>query len=515
MSGVTAILRRSSLAAAGENLMELYVGPSISSTSSRGFSSFAKRPVKLGTTILGHTKAGDRFSRISPVPLSAHMGTKWLITSKPSSNALPGPFGASSICRAYSSDTGIKPEVPIPPAEGSEVVSTGTSTWMDLLENARNSTIGVTTDAGKKVKEMTDVVTPHVQQFFEANPDLEKVVLPLGGTIFGTVMAWFVMPMILKRFHKYGSQNPISALLGNSTKTDASYHTSLWSALEDPAKYFITFMAFSEMAGVIAPSITPYFPQALRGAFVLSIVWFLHRWKANFITKAMTNQTALVTDRARLSAFNTVSSLGLIALGVMGLAEACGVAVQSILTVGGVGGVATAFAARDVMGNVLNGFSLQFSQPFSVGEYIKAGSIEGTVVEIGLTSTSLISPEKLPFTVPNSLFASQIIVNRSRAQSRVSVTKIPIRLEDIQKVPALSEEIRAMLRSNPKVILETDAPYCYLSKLENSYGELVIGCILQKMKKDELLYVEQDILLEAAKIIKSHGVEFGNTTQCC
>jgi small-conductance mechanosensitive channel len=34
-------------------------------------------------------------------------------------------------------------------------------------------------------------------------------------------------------------------------------------------------------------------------------------------------------------------------------------------------GVATAFAARDVMGNVLNGFSLQFSQPFSVGEYIK------------------------------------------------------------------------------------------------------------------------------------------------
>lgn len=34
-------------------------------------------------------------------------------------------------------------------------------------------------------------------------------------------------------------------------------------------------------------------------------------------------------------------------------------------------GVATAFAARDVLGNVLNGFSLQFSRPFSVGEYIK------------------------------------------------------------------------------------------------------------------------------------------------
>nr|CAB3485509.1 unnamed protein product [Digitaria exilis] len=38
------------------------------------------------------------------------------------------------------------------------------------------------------------------------------------------------------------------------------------------------------------------------------------------------------------SAFLKVTSLGLIGLGVMGLAEACGVPVQSILTVGGVGG---------------------------------------------------------------------------------------------------------------------------------------------------------------------------------
>ncbi|KAF7002896.1 hypothetical protein CFC21_018306 [Triticum aestivum] len=515
MSGCTAILRRSS-----QNLMELSIGSKSPGASLRGFNSCARGKAKPGNSVIGQMKAMDRFPPANGVsrammPLSAYMGTNWLNTSRPSFTALPGPLGVSSIRRAYSSDTGIKPDVPIvPPTETAEV-GTGGTTWMDIFENARNSAIDATTDAGKKVKEMTDAVTPHVQSFLEANPDLEKVVVPLGGTLCGTILAWFVMPIIFKRLHKYGSQNPISALLGNSVNTNASYSTSIWSALEDPAKYLITFMAFSEMAAVIAPSVSPYFPQALRGAFVLSVVWFLHRWKANFITKAMANQTALVTDRARLSAFNQVSSLGLIALGVMGLAEACGVAVQSILTVGGVGGVATAFAARDVLGNVLNGFSLQFSRPFSVGEYIKAGSIEGTVVEIGLTSTSMMSPEKLPFTVPNSLFSSQIIVNRSRAQWRVSVTKIPIKLEDIEKVPAVAEEIKSMLRSNPKVISETDAPYCYLSRLESSYGELVIGCILQKMRKDDLIYAEQDILLGAARIIKSHGVEFGSTTQCC
>ncbi|MCI03351.1 mechanosensitive ion channel protein 1 mitochondrial-like, partial [Trifolium medium] len=71
-------------------------------------------------------------------------------------------------------------------------------------------------------------------------------------------------------------------------------------------------------------------------------------------------------------------------------------------------GVATAFAARDVLGNVFSGLSMQFSKPFSIGDTIKAGSIEGQVVEIGLTSTSLLSPEKFPVIVPNSFFSSQV-----------------------------------------------------------------------------------------------------------
>lgn len=74
-------------------------------------------------------------------------------------------------------------------------------------------------------------------------------------------------------------------------------------------------------------------------------------------------------------------------------------------------------------------------------------------------------------------------MNRSRAKWRSNVTKIPIRIEDIEKVPAISEEIKVMLRSNPKVVLDSEAPapYCYLSRLESSYGELTIGCNLTKM----------------------------------
>lgn len=39
---------------------------------------------------------------------------------------------------------------------------------------------------------------------------------------------------------------------------------------------------------------------------------------------------------------------------------------------------------------------------------LQAGSVEGQVVEMGLTTTSLLTAEKFPVVVPNSLFSSQV-----------------------------------------------------------------------------------------------------------
>ncbi|XP_074580842.1 mechanosensitive ion channel protein 1, mitochondrial-like [Curcuma longa] len=173
--------------------------------------------------------------------------------------------------------------------------------------------------------------------------------------------------------------------------------------------------------------------------------------------------------------------------------DALGVLGQSIVTIGAIGGVATAFAARDIIGNLL-----------------VAGSVEGQVVEMGLTTTSLINPEKFPVIVPNSLFSSQVIVNKSRAQWFASLTKIPLRIEDIEKIPLISEEIKCMLKGYPKVFIGKDAPYCYLSRIEHSFAELTLGCNLKSMRKDELFAAEQDILLQAARIIRQHGAELGS-----
>lgn len=428
----------------------------------------------------------------------------------------PLHFGASTVFlnRAYSSRAGDKQDghwnATADTSSNNSADAVG-SDWVETLNHARQTAVDAAASVGNKAKELSDEIGPYLQQLYDSHPYLENVIIPVGGTLSATMAAWFIMPRILRKLHKYAVKSPFASLSWSSNKEPISYEKSLWSALEDPARYLITFMAFSQLGAIIAPTTSQYLPQAWRGAVVLSFVWFLHRWKTNFFSNAVANQVMVGLDRDKLTALEKVSSAGLLILGVMALAEACGVAVQSILTVGGVGGVATAFAARDILGNVLSGLSVQFSRPFSVGDDIKAGSVEGRVVEMGLTTTSLINPEKFPVIVPNSLFSSQVIINKSHAQCRASLRKIPVRIDDLEKIPLVSEEIKAMLRSNPNLFPGMDAPYCYISRIEDSFAELTLGCNLRNMRKDEFYAAEQDILLQAARIIKGHGAELGST----
>ncbi|XP_043698414.1 mechanosensitive ion channel protein 1, mitochondrial [Telopea speciosissima] len=429
----------------------------------------------------------------------------------------PGFLGNISSYRAYSSFFGGKrdgsqnPEVSAASDSNVDTSNVVANDWIDNVKHALQSATEVAAQTGQKVKEASDELTPHVQQLLDSNPYLRNILIPIGGTLTATMLAWLVMPRLLRKFHKYSMQGTAALLSGNLSEAHP-YEKSFWGALEDPVRYLFTFMAFSQLGVIVAPTTiaSHYIAQAWRGAVIISFVWFLHRWKANVFSRALTAQNVVGIDREKLLTLDRLSSVGLFVLGLMAFAEACGVAVQSIVTVGGIGGVATAFASRDILGNVLSGLSMQFSKPFSLGDTIKAGSIEGQVVEMGLTTTSLLNAEKFPVIVPNSLFSSQVIVNKSRAHWRAMVTKIPFRIDDLEKIPSISEDVKSMLRSNPKVFLGKEAPYCFLSQIENSYAELTIGCNLKPMRKDELYSTEQDILLQSARIIKLHGAALGS-----
>lgn len=463
----------------------------------------------LGVQSLLHTQSYNSKSIAAFLPTTFHLRYR-----SNSPLVLLSPFSSQ---RSYSSSFGGKPDNAgdpgVPAASGTSGVDT--SEFLNTVKDAWRSMADSATHTMQKAQEASDELTPHVHKLLELHPHLKNVVIPVFSTVSGTILAWVVMPRVFRSFHKYAMQGTAALLSGRHPLDQIPYEKSIWAALEDPVRYLVTFMAFSQIGVMVAPDTiaSQYLAQAWRGAVILSFVWFLYRWKTNVFARALTSQSLEVLDKEKLLALDKLSSVGLFMIGLMALAEACGIAVQSILTVGGIGGVATAFAARDVLGNVLSGLSLQFTKPFSLGDTIKAGNIEGQVVEMGLTTTSLLNAEKFPVIVPNSLFSSQVIVNKSRAQWRATATKIPIQVDDLNNIPVISNDIKSMLRSNPKVFLGKEGPYCFLSRIESSFAELTLGCNLEAMSKEEFHSTEQDILLQSVQIIKKHGATLGRGSQ--
>ncbi|PPS00875.1 hypothetical protein GOBAR_AA19776 [Gossypium barbadense] len=370
--------------------------------------------------------------------------------------------------------------------------------WIDKVKDAWHSAEDVLGYTGEKAKEVSNKLKPHVEQLLDTYPYLKDVVAPVGFTLTGTILAWVVLPRLLRRFHNYAIQTsvlPSGSLLGNQVP----YEKSFWGALEDPMRYLITFMAFSQIGMMVAPSTiaSQYVTQAWRGAAILSCVWFFYRWKTNLLARALATHNLAGTDREKLLTLDRVSSIGLFVVGLMALAEACGVAVQSILTVGGIGGVyfllthnvllawlsvATAFAAKDILGNVLSGLSMQFSKPFSLGDTIKL-EVQKEKWNGFLYFLNIVSAE----------------VCISCLVSRIGL------LGELYSVI-----LTVPLRSNSNIFLGKEAPYCFLSHIDSYYAELTIGCNLRRMSKDEIYSAQQDILLQSVQIIRKHGAKLGS-----
>ena len=119
--------------------------------------------------------------------------------------------------------------------------------WIDMLNHARQSAVNAAAFVGNKAKELSDEIGPYVQNLYDSHPYLEDVIVPVGGTLSATMVAWFFMPRILRKIHMYAVQSPFASLSRSSSKEPVSYEKSLWNALEDPARYLITFMAFSQL----------------------------------------------------------------------------------------------------------------------------------------------------------------------------------------------------------------------------------------------------------------------------
>jgi small conductance mechanosensitive channel len=76
-------------------------------------------------------------------------------------------------------------------------------------------------------------------------------------------------------------------------------------------------------------------------------------------------------------------------IAVISILPIFGIKIQGLLVGAGVGGVAIGFGAQSLVKDIISGFFILFEDQFSVGDFVRIQTYEGTVKEIGLRTTKI------------------------------------------------------------------------------------------------------------------------------
>jgi small-conductance mechanosensitive channel len=80
-------------------------------------------------------------------------------------------------------------------------------------------------------------------------------------------------------------------------------------------------------------------------------------------------------------------------------------------------GVLISLGASGVVGQVMSGLVVVYSRAVRVGEYVKVDEHEGTVTEIGMLSTKILTPRREEITIPNTVLVGTTTTNYSRQEA--------------------------------------------------------------------------------------------------
>lgn len=300
----------------------------------------------------------------------------------------------------------------------------------------------------------------------------------------------------------------------HSTWNDALLH-----AARLPLRLTVWLVGLS-VALQLAASIRPghwvtLMPHLLRAALIgigaLLALRFIGRAQADF-TDPKRNKKPMDATTARSLA--KLAQLIVVLLAALMLLETLGFSISGVMAMGGVGGIAIGFAAKDLLSNFFGGIMIYWDKPFREGDWIRSPDrqIEGVVQEIGWRLTRIQTFQNRPLYVPNAVFASIAVENPSRMTNWQITTQLGLSYDDSERIAPVCDEVRAMLKAHPGIDT-TQSLVVRFDAFAASSLNLLLDCYTKTTDWNEYLRVQEDVFLQIIAIVTRHGASFAFPTQ--
>jgi small-conductance mechanosensitive channel len=157
--------------------------------------------------------------------------------------------------------------------------------------------------------------------------------------------------------------------------------------------------------------------------------------------------------------------------------------VTPLLASAGVAGVVIGFAAKDAVANLFGGIALFFDDTYKVGDYIVLDSGDaGTVVDIGIRSTTIVTRDEVMVTIPNAVLNSSKVINESNPRERKRVT-VPIGIAYGSNIDEF-EDIVLEIAENDDFVLGHPSPRIRFREFGDSALKYDLLCWVEEPLRD-------------------------------
>ena len=214
---------------------------------------------------------------------------------------------------------------------------------------------------------------------------------------------------------------------GADSQWENSFERRLVVAAKGPAEVVLLVSAVCALLEHVVGPLLALPPSSVRLltnrvtslALVLALGRVLFAWKDQRRTEAEWQAEISGEADPAIGSVDKLLSALIVAITAVVSLQSLGFDVNSLLALGGIGGLVLGLAGRDISENLLSGLMVLTTKPFAVGDIVRfygpnRREVHGVVLDIGWYRSTIRSFDFEVFVVPNSVFTSAVLLNISR-----------------------------------------------------------------------------------------------------
>ena len=284
---------------------------------------------------------------------------------------------------------------------------------------------------------------------------------------------------------------------------------SVFADLLDGTKVLFIFFWFFLLVSKTSVFIESFHKYLFSAAVMLSIfqiiIWGLHvitNWRSLVLNKKIQKDPSSSAAIGLL--YTAVQTFFIFFVILIGLGN-LGIDIGALLAGLGVGGIAIALAAQNILGDLLASLSIVFDKPFVVGDYIVTENEGGIVESIGIKTTRIRSLLGEEIILSNKdLLESRIHNFKSLWQRRV-VQKVGVtystQVDHIEKIPIW---IKEFIDANPKLRFDR----CHFSGFGDSSLDFEFVFFVIDPDYKVFMDLQQQVLISIFKKFDDEKIDF-------